>query len=88
MTFGYWLKMKRKAVSITQRDLAYRTGLSSATISHLEHKGTPPSPRTRQKIEAVLGQYTKFEVKKIFRPVKNDFALAKAQGVLVKTIKC
>jgi len=35
-SFGYWLRLKRKALDLTREDLAKQVGYSAATIRKIE----------------------------------------------------
>ena len=43
LSFGAWLKRRRKALDLTQADLARRAGCSVVTIRKLEAEVQPPS---------------------------------------------
>jgi predicted ATPase/DNA-binding CsgD family transcriptional regulator/DNA-binding XRE family transcriptional regulator/Tfp pilus assembly protein PilF len=42
-SFGYWLKLKRKALDLTREELAERVGYSAATVRKIEDEERPPS---------------------------------------------
>src|SRR5690349_10602480 len=56
MAFGEYLKEKRKAAHVTQRNLASQVGIDHTYISKLEHNALDhtPSVKTLQRIAQVL----------------------------------
>lgn len=48
LSFGEWLKRKRKALDLTREELADRVGYSAATVRKIEDEERRPSARTTQ----------------------------------------
>ena len=49
-SFGYWLKLKRKALDLTRQALANRLGYSAATIRKLEDEERRPSEQIVERL--------------------------------------
>src|SRR4051794_13822776 len=54
-SFGAWLKGRRKALDLTQRDLAERTGYSLETIVKIETGERRPSKQVAERLADFLG---------------------------------
>ena len=52
--FGPWLKQRRKALDLTQQELARRVGCALVTIQHLEHGSLRPSRQIVQRLADIL----------------------------------
>ena len=55
MTYGQWLRTKRKDLGLTQRDVEERARLGLNALSKIENDIRKPVYETRQVIHAVLG---------------------------------
>lgn len=53
--FGAWLRLRRRALDLTQKSLARRVGCSAATIRKLEADERKPSRGTAKALAAALG---------------------------------
>src|SRR5215813_12517228 len=53
-SFGDWLKQRRKALDLTQQDLADQVGCSVATIRKIEGDGARPSKQISERLADVL----------------------------------
>ena len=53
-SFGYWLKLKRKALDLTREDLAKQVGYSAATIRKIEDEERHPSAQVVERLAEVL----------------------------------
>src|SRR5688500_151818 len=53
-TFGTWLRLKRKALDLTQEGLADQVGCSAATIRKLEAEERRPSTQIVQRLAQIL----------------------------------
>lgn len=53
-TFGYWLKLKRKALDLTRDDLAKQIGYSAATIRKIEDEERLPSAQVVERLAEVF----------------------------------
>ena len=53
-SFGYWLKLKRKALDLTREELAERVGYSAATIRKIEDEERRPSLQVLERLAEVL----------------------------------
>jgi transcriptional regulator with XRE-family HTH domain len=51
-SFGYWLRLKRKALDLTREALADRVGCSAATIQKLEEEERRPSTQIAERLGA------------------------------------
>jgi transcriptional regulator with XRE-family HTH domain len=49
-SFGYWLKLKRKALDLTREELAERLGYSAATIRKIEDEERHPSEQVVERL--------------------------------------
>src|SRR3954454_15673330 len=54
-SFGAWLKGRRKALDLTQRDLAERTGYALETIVKIETGERRPSKQVAERLADFLG---------------------------------
>ncbi len=54
-SFGYWLRRRRKALDMTQDDLAQRAGCAVATIRKIEGGLRRPSRQLAERLAALLG---------------------------------
>ena len=61
---GNIIKIRRKELKITQRDLAELSSVSINTITKIERGEANPSIRLLEKISNILGMEVKLEVKK------------------------
>lgn len=57
------MKMRRKALGISQQDLSEMSGVSLATIKDIERGQGNPSLSTVQKILGILGMEVKYVVR-------------------------
>src|SRR5919202_6628801 len=53
-SFGYWLRRRRKALDLTQEELARRVGCSEGMIRRLEADERRPSREMAERIAAIL----------------------------------
>src|SRR5919106_5345861 len=53
-SFGYWLKLKRKALDLTREELAERVGYSAATIRKIEDEERYPSAQVVERLAEVF----------------------------------
>ena len=53
-SFGYWLKLKRKALDLTREELAERVGYSAATIRKIEDEERHPSAQAVGRLAEVF----------------------------------
>lgn len=53
-SFGYWLRLKRKALDLTREALADRVGCSVSTIRKLEDEERRPSPQIAQLLAEIF----------------------------------
>src|SRR5215510_14960156 len=49
-SFGYWLRLKRKALDLTREQLAERVGYSAATIRKIEDEERHPSAQVVERL--------------------------------------
>jgi predicted ATPase/DNA-binding XRE family transcriptional regulator len=54
-SFGYWLKRSRKALDLTQAELAMQVGYSAETIRKLEAEERRPSAQIVERLAEILG---------------------------------
>ena len=54
LSFGEWLKLKRKALDLTREELAERVGYSAATIRKIEDEERHPSAQVVERLAEVL----------------------------------
>lgn len=54
-SFGYWLRLKRKAFDLTREGLGKRVGCSAATIRKIEAEERRPSEQIAERLAEVLG---------------------------------
>lgn len=55
MTYGQWLRDKRREMGLTQKDVESRTGVGENALSKIENDRRQPTVETRQEIHRVLG---------------------------------
>jgi predicted ATPase/DNA-binding XRE family transcriptional regulator len=53
-SFGYWLKLKRKALDLTREELAKQVGYSAATIRKIEDEERHPSAQVVERLAEFL----------------------------------
>src|SRR5215216_6661904 len=53
-SFGYWLKLKRKALDLTREELAARVGYSAATIRKIEDEERRPSEQVVDRLADIF----------------------------------
>src|SRR5919108_1073565 len=53
-SFGYWLKLKRKALDLTREELAKRVGYSAATIRKIEDEERRPSAQIAERLADIF----------------------------------
>ncbi len=53
-SFGYWLRLKRKALDLTREGLAGRVGCSAGTIQKLEEEERRPSAQMAQRLAEIF----------------------------------
>jgi transcriptional regulator with XRE-family HTH domain len=53
-SFGYWLRLKRKALDLTREGLAQRVGCSAATIQKLEEEERRPSAQMAERLAEIF----------------------------------
>src|SRR5215212_326937 len=53
-SFGYWLKLKRKALDLTREELAARVGYSAATIRKIEDEERHPSVQVVERLAEIF----------------------------------
>jgi transcriptional regulator with XRE-family HTH domain len=49
-SFGYWVRRRRKALDLTQNDLARRTGYALTTIRKIETDARRPSRQMAERL--------------------------------------
>src|SRR6476661_6062155 len=54
-SFGYWLRRRRKALDLTQEELAQRAGCVVTTIKKIEADARRPSKQLAERLADVLG---------------------------------
>lgn len=69
-SLGYWIRRRRKALDLTQRELAAQIPCSLATIKKIESDARRPSPQMAERLAICLG----------LPPVQQAAFLAVAQG--------
>ena len=52
--FGYWLRLKRKALDLTQDGLAERVGCSVALIRKIESEERRPSAQIAERVAEIF----------------------------------
>jgi len=52
--FGYWLRLKRKALDLTREELAERVGYSAATIRKIEEEERHPSKQVVERLAEIF----------------------------------
>lgn len=65
MDLSQTMKLRRKALGISQQDLAEIAEVSLATVKDIERGRGNPSLRTVQKILDVLGMEINYQVRKV-----------------------
>ena len=79
-SFGYWLKLKRKALDLTREELAARIGYSAATIRKIEEEERRPSAQIADQFAEFFnipaGERTSF-----IRFARGDWQAAPTQSV-------
>src|SRR6266498_883955 len=53
-SFGYWLRLKRKALDLTREELAERVGYSAATIRKIEDEERHPSAQIVERLAEIF----------------------------------
>src|SRR5262245_59604512 len=53
-SFGYWLRLKRKALDLTREGLAQRVGCSAGTIQKLEEEERRPSAQMAERLAEIF----------------------------------
>src|ERR1041385_8746177 len=53
-SFGYWLKLQRKALDLTRAELAERIGYSAATIRKVEDEERRPSAQIVERLAEIF----------------------------------
>src|SRR5215207_7539902 len=53
-SFGYWLRLKRKALDLTREELAERAGYSAATIRKIEDEERHPSAQVVERLAEIF----------------------------------
>src|SRR5690349_15762374 len=53
-SFGYWLKLKRKALDLTREELAKQVGYSAATIRKIEDEERHPSAQVVERLAEIF----------------------------------
>jgi predicted ATPase/DNA-binding XRE family transcriptional regulator len=53
-SFGYWLRLKRKALDLTREELAERIGYSAATVRKIEDEERYPSAQVVERLAELL----------------------------------
>jgi predicted ATPase/DNA-binding XRE family transcriptional regulator len=53
-SFGYWLKLKRKALDLTREELAKQVGYSAATIRKIEDEERRPSAQVVERLAEIF----------------------------------
>ena len=53
-SFGYWLRLKRKALDLTREELAERVGYSAATIRKIEDEERRPSQQVVERLAEIF----------------------------------
>ena len=53
-SFGYWLRLKRKALDLTREELAFRVGYSAITIRKIEAEERRPSAQIIERLVEIL----------------------------------
>ncbi|HLO17275.1 MAG TPA: helix-turn-helix transcriptional regulator, partial [Anaerolineales bacterium] len=53
-SFGYWLRLKRKALDLTREALADRVGCSASTIRKIEAEERRPSAQIAERLAEIF----------------------------------
>lgn len=89
LTFGLWLKKRRKALDLTQGALADRVGCSLATIEKIESEERRPSTQIAElladALEIPMNERELFL--KVARRLKSDDGLASVSPILSPPVK-
>jgi transcriptional regulator with XRE-family HTH domain len=71
-SFGYWLRLKRKALDLTQQKLAEQVGYSAADIRKLEAEERRPSTQFVERLAELFAIPTS-ERTAFFRFARGDW---------------
>lgn len=74
-SFGYWLKLKRKALDLTREGLGERVGCSAATIRKIEAEERRPSEQIVERLADIFN-IPKNERKDFLRFARGDWKFA------------
>lgn len=77
-SFGYWLRLKRKALDLTREALADRVGCSAATIQKLEEEERRPSTQIAERLAEIFSIPT-HEQTDFLRFARGDLRFAPAE---------
>src|SRR5574339_278436 len=78
-SFGYWLRLKRKALDLTREALADRVGCSISTIRKLEDEDRHPSVQIAELLAEIFN-IPPTERSAFFRFARGDWKAAPSQG--------
>ena len=79
LSFGEWLKRKRKALDLTREDLAKQVGYSAATIRKIEDEERHPSTQVVERLAEVFN-IPQTERSLFFKFARGDLKSAPAQS--------
>ena len=77
-SFGYWLKLKRKALDLTREELAKQVGYSAATIRKIEDEERSPSAQVVERLAEVF-QIPQNERTDFLRFARGDLKSARVE---------
>src|SRR5512140_1613629 len=78
-SFGYWLRLKRKALDLTREALAQRVGCSVSTIRKLEEEERRPSAQIAELLAEIFKIPTNDRTD-FLRFARGDWTAAPSQG--------
>ena len=84
-SFGYWLKLKRKALDLTREELAKRVGYSAATIRKIEDEERHPSAQVAERMAEFFKIPENLIVK--FNPDEYQYTITVDMGVIYHTVR-
>src|SRR6188474_2569719 len=82
-SFGYWLRLRRKALDLTQGELADRVGCSVGMIRKIESEERRPSAQIAERLAEILAipqnertsflRFARGELRSVPAETKEDF---------------
>src|SRR6266540_7475485 len=81
LSFGYWLRLKRKALDLTREKLAERVGYSAATIRKIEDEERHPSAQIVERLAEIFN-ISPNERKDFLEFARGDFTAAPHETVI------